>query len=156
MARAGNWKGRAFAEVHRPWMPVAKAIREARHRLSSLGESGWIRTTLPRCLLLGFVSSFALVYGPLVHLRQDRFGSFSFDMAIFDQATWLIAQGDRLFMSIRGLDVLGHHANMGLWLVAPFYRLGAGPHFLNAMQVGSLALGAIPVFLIARERLKNE
>ena len=110
----------------------------------------------PRLVLLGLVVVFVLVYGPLVYQRHDRFGSFTLDMAIFDQATWLISRHDGLFMSIRGLDVLGHHANLGLWLVAPFYWLGAGPHFLNLLQVGSLALGAIPVFLIAKDRLESE
>ncbi len=133
----------ATAERLRPWRAVTSAV-------------GWIQATVPRRLLLGCMVAFVLIYGPLVYRRHDRFASFTLDMAIFDQATWLIAQNDGLFMSIRGLEILGHHANLALWLIAPFYWLGAGPHFLNLLQVGSLALGAIPVFLIAKERLEDE
>ncbi|MGH9042272.1 MAG: DUF2079 domain-containing protein, partial [Acidimicrobiia bacterium] len=102
--------------------------------------------------LLGMVGVWAAVFGRLAYLRHDRFGSQSFDIAIFDQAIWLISRGGDLFITVRGLELLGHHANFGLFLLAPFYWLGAGPHFLNLLQVASLALGAVPVFLLARDR----
>jgi len=87
--------------------------------------------------------------------RHNRYGSFSLDMAIFDQATWLVSKANGLFMSIRGLHFFGHHANLGLFLLAPFYWLGAGANFLNMTMVVSMAAGAIPVFLLARDRLKS-
>jgi uncharacterized membrane protein len=102
------------------------------------------------------IAVWSAVFGRLVYQRHDRFASQTFDLAIFDQAAWLISRGGDLFISVRGLDLLGHHANLGLFLLAPFYWLGAGPHFLNLLQIASLALGAVPVFLLARDRLGNE
>jgi uncharacterized membrane protein len=116
----------------------------------------WLGGSLQRRLLVGAMVVFSIVYGRLVYMRHDRFASFTLDMAIFDQATWVLSRLDGFFMSIRGLDFLGHHANLGLILFAPFYWFGAGPHFLNLVQVGAVALAAVPVFLIARERLGNE
>ena len=56
-------------------------------------------------------------------------------------------------MSSRGLNVFGHHANFGLYLFAPFYWLGlGGPILLNSAMIVSLALAAVPVYLIARDR----
>ncbi len=103
-------------------------------------------------VLAAMVVVWAVVFGKLVYLRHDRFASQSFDLGIFDQAAWLASRGGDLFISVRGLDLLGHHANLGLFLFAPFYWLGAGPHFLNLIQVASMALGAVPLFLLARDR----
>ena len=90
----------------------------------------------------------------LLHLRHLRFATFAFDLGIYDQATWLLSEG-RTFMTVRGLHVFAHHASPGLLLYAPAYWLGAGPELLNASMVASQALGAVPVYLIARERLTS-
>src|SRR3954470_2369568 len=85
--------------------------------------------------LVFMMTTWIVVFGRLAIQRHERYGSFSLDMAIFDQATWLISKADGLFMSIRGLHFFGHHANMGLFLLAPFYWLGAGANFLNMTMV---------------------
>lgn len=72
-------------------------------------------------------------------------------MGIFDQAIWLAARG-KSFITVRGLDLFGHHANVAFYLLAPFSWLGAGPHLLNLMQVASLALCPVPLYLLARHR----
>jgi uncharacterized membrane protein len=56
-------------------------------------------------------------------------------------------------MTVRGLDVWGHHVNLIAYVFAPFYWLGAGPEFLYVVQNVSIALGALPVYLIAKNRL---
>jgi uncharacterized membrane protein len=94
-----------------------------------------------------WVATFAV----LVVRRQDRFWSVDFDMGIYDQAVWLLARGHD-FITVRGLPVFGHHATFGLLLFAPASWLGAGPDFLNTVQVAVLALGAVPLFLVARHR----
>jgi uncharacterized membrane protein len=97
----------------------------------------------------------AIVFGTLVWRRHDRFASSGFDMAIFDQAVWLLSRFGTQFITVRGLPVFGHHGSFALYLFAPFYWVGAGPHLLNLVQVGAMALGAVPVFLLARYRLAN-
>ena len=95
------------------------------------------------------------MFGTLLHLRHARFATFAFDLGIYDQATWLLSEG-RTFMTVRGLHVFAHHASPALALYAPAYWLGAGPELLNASMVASQALGAIPVYLIARDRLSSK
>ena len=56
---------------------------------------------------------------------------------------------------MRGLEVWGHHVNLIAYAFVPFYWLGAGPSFLYAVQACALALGAVPVYLIARDRFSN-
>ncbi len=86
--------------------------------------------------------------------RHNRgYGTFAFDMGIYEQATWLMAYGKTPFMTVRGLNIWGHHVNPVLYFFAPAYRLGlGGPVLLSAVQAVVLASGAIPLFLLARAR----
>lgn len=101
--------------------------------------------------ILVWVGVFALH----AHWRHDRFGTFDHDLAIWDQAIWLLSQGESL-ITVRGLDVFGFHASPALYLYVPFYWLGAGPTFLTVSMVAMLSLGAVGVFRAARFHLTNE
>ncbi len=84
--------------------------------------------------------------------RHERFATHGFDIGIYDQAAWLLSRF-RSFMTVRGLDVFGHHMTPIFAVFAPFYWLGAGPVFLLVVQVVAQASGAAAVFLLARDRL---
>ena len=116
-------------------------------RLEEMPRDSWV--------LVALIAIWIAVFGDLAVLRQNRYGSFSLDMGIFDQATWLISRMGGLFMSIRGLHFFGHHFNLGLFLLAPFYWLGAGANFLNVVMVTSMALAAIPIYLLGRDKLSS-
>jgi len=92
-----------------------------------------------------------VVFSVLVVRRHEGFWDVDFDMGIYDQAVWLLARGQQ-FMTVRGLPVLGHHASFGLAIFAPASWLGAGPNVWNVIQVIVLALGSVPVYLLARVR----
>lgn len=95
---------------------------------------------------------FAVVFGRLGVQHHRNFGTWAFDMGIYDQAFWLVSRGQS-FMTVRGLDFWGHHVNLIAFAFAPFYWLGAGPSFLYVVQAIVLGLGAVPAYLIARDRL---
>src|SRR5262245_48250739 len=97
------------------------------------------------------IAVWVATFSVLVYLKHDRFASVDFDMGIHDQSVWLLAHF-RGFLTVRGLQVFGHHATPGYALFVPFYWIGAGPHFLNITQVVVAGLGAVPVFLLARYR----
>lgn len=99
----------------------------------------------------GLILIWVVTFSVLVVRRHERFWDVDFDMGIYDQAVWLVARG-RGFITVRGLPVFGHHGTFGLFLFAPASWLGAGPNFLNVFQVVVLGLGAVPVYLLARER----
>jgi uncharacterized membrane protein len=133
----------------RPLQPIVEQVPgppgRSHRRLRSAPREVWVLTAM--------IVTWVAVFGRLALLRQDRFASFSLDMAIFDQATWLISRMGGLFMSVRGLHFFGHHFNLGLFLLAPFYWLGAGANFLNIVMVVSMALAAVPIYLLGRDRL---
>jgi uncharacterized membrane protein len=79
-------------------------------------------------------------------------GSANWDLGIFNNAVWNLAHGHR-FMTYRGMDVLGHHFNLVFYLFAPFSRLGADALFLCLVQCAFLVAGAVPAYLLGRDRL---
>jgi len=102
-------------------------------------------------LMLGYVG----VFGTLTYQQQSNFGTYGFDMGIYDQGIWLLSRFKNPFVTIRGLDYFGHHVNFITLLFVPAYWLGAGPHFLYAVETVWLAAGAIPIWLLGRDRLDS-
>jgi uncharacterized membrane protein len=109
----------------------------------------------PRSALIAVVAVWALTLDRLASLRHDRFGTFGFDLGIYDQAIWLLSRARDPFITVRGLEAFGHHVNVILLMLAPFYRLGGGPHLLLFVQVAAQASGAFAVFLLARDRIAD-
>ena len=102
-------------------------------------------------LMLGYIA----VFGTLTYQQQSNFGTYGFDMGIYDQGIWLVSRFKNPFVTIRGLDYFGHHVNIITLLFVPAYWLGAGPHFLYLVETVWLAAGAIPIWLLGRDRLKS-
>ena len=102
----------------------------------------------PRVVLFVAIGVWAVTLDWLGTLRQNRFGTFGFDLGIYDQATWLLSRVKDPFITVRGLEAFGHHVNVILLFLAPFYRLGAGPKFLLFVQIAAQASGAGAVFLL--------
>jgi uncharacterized membrane protein len=112
------------------------------------------RTLWP--LLLGLaVAGFVGVFVWQTFSIHERFGSYGFDLGIFDQGTWLLSQVERPFVTIRGLNLFGDHASYILLLVAPLYRLWADPRLLLTLQVLALAFPAVVLYRIAARRLRH-
>lgn len=102
-------------------------------------------------LMLGYIA----VFGTLTYQQQSNYGTYGFDMGIYDQGIWLASHFKNPFVTIRGLDYFGHHVNIITLLFVPAYWLGAGPHFLYAVETVWLAAGAIPIWLLGRDRLES-
>ncbi len=81
--------------------------------------------------------------------RHNLFQSTAFDLGIFDNAIYLISQGQEPIVSFRGLHILGDHAAWMLYPLALLYAVVPDVHWLFAVQGLSLALGAIPIWYLA-------
>ena len=114
--------------------------------LTSIHPAAWLTA-------LGVVI-FAVVFGRLGVQNHRNFGTWAFDMGIYDQGFWLVSRGQS-WITVRGIDFWGHHFNPIVIAFVPFYWLGAGPGFLYVVQATALGAGAIPVYLLARDRMRN-
>ncbi len=121
---------------------------------SRLGR--WVLRRDPvRWLLGAMVAVWSLTFFVLGYLRHKWFGTFAFDLGIYDQGVWLLSQLEEPFVTVRGLHLFGHHMNLVLVLFAPLYRLGGGPEVLLAVQTAAQASGAVAIYLLARDRLAD-
>lgn len=101
------------------------------------------------------IVAYAAVYGTIAAVKFHYYLYSDFDLAIFAQATDQALRGN-LFNSIRGMNWLGDHVSLILFVVAPIYALLRHPMTLLLLQCVTLALGALPVFAIARRELGHD
>jgi uncharacterized membrane protein len=137
--------------------PVTTAVRSEPKQPGELRKAAraLIAQPLPFWLSVGLALGFGTLFGRLGSRHYDAYGAWAFDMGIYDNAMWKASRFGRTFMTVRGLEMWGHHFNPVMYLHAPFYWLGAGPRFLFVSQAVIIGLGAIAVYLIARDRLKS-
>lgn len=86
------------------------------------------------------------------NLRHSLFHSTAMDLGFFDQAVYLISQGEVPVVSFWGHHALGDHAAYNLYVLAGLYRLLPDARLLLALQAISLALAGGMVWGLARQR----
>nr|MDO8045720.1 DUF2079 domain-containing protein [Candidatus Baldrarchaeota archaeon] len=97
----------------------------------------------------------------LTFLRYYSFSSSAWDLGIFNQACYTTLHGKIFYYTAElyanpGGCVLGAHFSPILFAVIPFYAIYPSPESLLTIQTIVLAIGAYPVFLIAKKVLKSE
>lgn len=83
-------------------------------------------------------------------------GTSAYDLGLYDQGIWLLSRFEAPFVTLMGRNLLGDHASLILLLVVPLYWLFPAVGTLLATQTVVIALGAVPVFLVARRRLGSD
>lgn len=87
---------------------------------------------------------------------HNSFGTFGFDMGIFEQGVWLLSRGKEPFVTILGLNLFGDHTSFILLFVVPLYWLSDATWMLFVLQSFALGIAAWPAFLIGRHKLRSE
>ena len=108
-------------------------------------------------LLLGLA---VLVYTVLLSyftiLRHYEFETYAWDLGIFNQSFWTTLHNGRFFYSTVELLVnpsgsfFGTHFSPIVFLVLPFYAIYPAPQSLLVIQSFVLALGAVPLYVLAK------
>lgn len=84
-------------------------------------------------------------------LRHAMFATSALDLGWFDQAVYLISQGQPPIVSFAGFHILGDHAAFIYYPLALLYRIYPDVHWLFAVQAIALALGFLPVWLLSKQ-----
>jgi uncharacterized membrane protein len=111
-----------------------------------------------RVLLAAAIAAYAAGFAALSALRYDAFVTGRFDLGNMVQAVWSTAHGHQLRMTdLHGEQIsrLAAHVDPILVLFAPLWWLWPSPQLLLVVQAFIVALGAIPVFLLARKHLDS-
>jgi uncharacterized membrane protein len=110
-------------------------------------------------VVLALVAIDIAVVGRHTLVRYQAYRADAFDLGNMDQAVWNTLHGHPFRFTNRGLDWYGPPTRLGihveplLLLIAPLYLLHSGPETLVVLQTVALALGALPLFALARRRL---
>ena len=83
--------------------------------------------------------------------RHALFQSTAFDLAIFDQAIYLISQNQTPFSSLMAINIWGDHAAFIFYPLALLYKIYPDVRWLFLVQAVALALGAWPSWSLARQ-----
>ncbi len=112
-------------------------------------------------IVLIFLLVLYIVYFTLASIaRYNNFYTGRFDLGNMDQTVWNTSQG-RIFQltNPNGTDIisrLAFHADFFLILLSPFYLLWPDPKILLLLQTVVIGCGAVFVFLLAKDILKNK
>ena len=105
------------------------------------------------------VSVYAAGFSALSIQRDRAFETGRFDLGNMVQAVWATAHGHPLRVTdLQGEQVsrLGAHVDPILVLFAPLWWIWPSAHMLLTAQAIAIALGALPVFWLARKHLGSE
>jgi uncharacterized membrane protein len=101
------------------------------------------------------VVAVALVYSALVSFYSiatySSFRADTYDLGNFDQTLWLISRFIYPYNTGMGVHFMGDHASFLLYPLAALYWLAADVRLLLAIQSIVVALGVVPLYLIAKQ-----
>lgn len=110
-------------------------------------------------ILIGLMVLFIGYFIFLSFARHDNFYSRRLDLGNMDQTVWNVYHGNGFTLT----DPMGEftqprlaiHADFLLILLAPLYALWSDPKMLLLVQVIVVALGAVPVYWIAKDKISS-
>jgi len=123
------------AELHRPLAFIAALARAE-----------------PALLVIAVLT--AVAYGTYSVLNHLHFGTYAYDLGIFDQVMWHYSRFEIPETTVVGLPTaLGDHFHPILLLLTPLYWIWADPRILLVAQAILIASSVVPVFIWCRERV---
>lgn len=110
-----------------------------------------------RVLILVFViiAAYAALFTTLCLMRYANFRASNLDTAIFSQAIWLMSRLKAPISTIRGMNLYGDHFAPILVFLVPLYWIRGNIPALLTLQTVALSLGALPLYLLARDKVRS-
>ena len=79
----------------------------------------------------------------------------AYDLALYDQGIWLLSRFHAPFTTVMGTDMFAAHTVFIFVLLVPLYWVYPHTAALLVLQSVALALGAVPIYLLARQLLRS-
>ena len=116
----------------------------------------WLRSRDPGLLALGgVIVLFTVYYGSVTLNIHHGLGTAAYDSGLYDQGLWMMSRFRAPFVTTMGRNLLGDHTSFILFVLVPFYWVAPGAWILFWSQVAVIGLGAVPVYLYARDSLQS-
>jgi uncharacterized membrane protein len=107
----------------------------------------------PRRVVAAGIAGYAVVFSFVTVSRHFTFKTHALDLGYYAQLAWNIARGHGPYVSLPEMHAWGDHLSPIMYVFAPAFWLVPSPVVLLVAQSVALALGALPVFALARRRL---
>ena len=113
-------------------------------------------------LLLSFILTYVVFFSYVTISRMFALQTYAYDLGIYNQAIHSTLTGHGFLYYTADLvanpsgSVFGVHVTFILLIITPFYGLFAAPQTLLVVQSLALALAAIPVYLLAENKLQSK
>jgi uncharacterized membrane protein len=117
------------------------------------------RTVSHRFLLWTAIAAYGVGFSALSILRHRAFQTGRFDLGNMVQAVWSTAHGHPLQITgLRGDQIsrLAAHFDPILAALTPLWLVWPSPDLFLVVQAAAVALGAVPVFWLARKHLRSD
>ena len=110
-------------------------------------------------ILWAIILFYIVFFGIFTSFRHYNFQTQTWDMGIFAQTFWNTVHGNPMSNSLEEIqgpwNHLAVHMRPLMLLLTPFYAVGQSPYMLLWIQTIALALGAWPLYLIAKRILND-
>lgn len=117
----------------------------------------WIIKTIKENWLFCFTLLVAGVFYYTISISKHiNFDSYSYDLGIYAQSSWLISHLKTPFSTIRGINQFGDHFSPVYVFVSMGYSVFNSPIYLLAVQIISVLAGGAAVYLMAKNVLKSK
>lgn len=113
------------------------------------------KSIFPAIYLSVVIIVYTIIFSTITILRHETLATGIYDLGIFDQALWNTINGRLLKGNVVTENILGIHFFPILIFIAPLYWVWADPRVLLLFQSFILAIGALPLYLLAKEKLKD-
>jgi len=117
-------------------------------------KSKWFQFS--NILVYSLMIVYIAIFSTLSILQHNRFNTYGFDLGIHDQVLWGYSQGNvPMFSSLLGMFGLGDHMTPIMILLTPLYWIYSDVRCLLFFQCAFLSLGALPIYWLAKDKLKS-
>lgn len=106
--------------------------------------------------LIWLIVVFTLFFGAFRLMQHYTFTNNALDDGFNDNLVWNTMHGNFMQSDIKGYVTLGDHLELATLIFVPFYALGLGPWILFLLPPLLTALGALPLYWLAREQLGDD
>ena len=116
---------------------------------------------LSELLVYLLIVVYTIVFSYFATLKHYTFRSYAWDLGIYNQAFWTTLRQGRLFYYTSELyfnpsgNYFGVHFSPILFLVLPVYSIHQAAETLLIFQSFTIALSALPLYWLARDKLNN-
>jgi hypothetical protein len=113
------------------------------------GARSRMRRAAPHGPVVVLAAGYAWYFARLSVAVHDGYGTFGFDLGIFDQGVWLLSRFHAPFVTVMGRDLFGDHTSFILLLAVPLYWVHDAPQTLLVLQAILLGGAALPIYALA-------